>query len=46
MGFLIFLALVAVAFTAWKMRVPIMAKVLGQDQSRVQRQLEQRRRKR
>jgi len=43
MGFLIFLVLVVAAVVAWKMRVPLMAKVLGQSESRV-RQLNRRRR--
>ena len=42
MGFLIFLVLVVAAVVAWKMRVPLMAKVLGQSESRV-RQLNRRR---
>lgn len=43
-GFLIFLALVAVAVAAYRMRVPIMAKVLGQSEERVRRQLGNRKR--
>ena len=43
MGFLIFLLIVAAAVVVWKMRVPLMAKVLGQSEERV-RQLNRRRR--
>jgi hypothetical protein len=43
MGFLIFLIIVVAAVVAWKMRVPLMAKVLGQSEARV-RQLNRRRR--
>jgi len=42
MGFLIFLIIVVAAVVAWKMRVPLMAKVLGQSEARV-RQLNRRR---
>jgi hypothetical protein len=42
-GFLVFVVVVVLAVTAWKMRVPILAKILGQDQSRVQRQINRRR---
>lgn len=45
MGFLIFVALVVLAVVAWKMRVPLLAKVLGQSESRVQRQLDSRKRR-
>jgi hypothetical protein len=37
MGFLIFVLIVAAAFAAWKFRVPLMAKVLGQSEDRVRR---------
>jgi hypothetical protein len=43
MGFLIFLVLVVAAVVVWRMRVPLMAKILGQSESRV-RQLNKRRR--
>jgi hypothetical protein len=43
MGFLIFLLIVVAAVVVWKMRVPLMAKVLGQSEARV-RQLNRRRR--
>ncbi|MBC9732979.1 hypothetical protein [Nocardioides marmotae] len=45
MGFLIFIALVVVAVVAWKMRVQLLAKVLGQSEARVQRQLNARKRR-
>jgi hypothetical protein len=43
MGFLIFLLIVVAAVVVWKMRVPLMAKILGQSEDRV-RQLNRRRR--
>jgi hypothetical protein len=43
MGFLIFLVIVVAAVVVWRMRVPLMAKILGQSESRV-RQLNKRRR--
>jgi hypothetical protein len=43
MGFLIFLLIVVAAVVVWKMRVTLMAKVLGQSEERV-RQLNRRRR--
>jgi hypothetical protein len=39
MWFFILIALVAAAFIAYKLRVPIAAKILGQPQSRVRRQI-------
>ena len=42
MGFLIFLLIVVAAVVVWKMRVPLMAKILGQSEDRV-RQLNRRR---
>lgn len=44
MMFLIFLAVVAVAFVAWRMRVTLLAKILGQPESRIQRQIDRKRR--
>ncbi|HEU4545685.1 MAG TPA: hypothetical protein VFY58_10725 [Nocardioides sp.] len=44
MTFLIIVALAVVGFVVWKFRVQLMAKVLGQDESRVRRQLNRRRR--
>jgi len=41
--FLIIVALVAAAVVVWRMRVPLLAKILGQPQSRIQRQIERRR---
>ena len=43
MTFLIIVALVVVGFVVWKFRVQLMAKVLGQSESRVRRQLNRRR---
>lgn len=42
MFWIIVLAIVVVGFVAWKMRVPILAKILGQDESRINRQLNRR----
>jgi hypothetical protein len=39
MTFLIIVAVLVAGFVAWKMRVQLMAKVLGQDESRIRRQL-------
>ena len=44
MGWLILLVLVVGGYLAWKNRVALLAKVLGQDESRVQRQIERRKR--
>lgn len=44
MGWLILIALVVGGYLVWKFRVPLMAKVLGQSESRVDRQLNRRRR--
>ena len=44
MGFLIFLAFVVAAVVVWRMRVPLLAKVLGQSEDRVRRQIERRKR--
>jgi hypothetical protein len=43
MTFLIIVALVIVGFLVWKFRVQLLAKVLGQSESRVSRQLNRRR---
>lgn len=40
--FLIIVALVVVAVVVWRKRVPLMAKLLGQSESRVDRQLNRR----
>ena len=45
MGLVILLVLVAVAVVAWTKRVQILARVLGQSEDRVRRQLEQRKRR-
>ena len=39
MFWVILLVIVVVGFIAWKMRVQILAKVLGQDESRINRQI-------
>lgn len=38
----ILLVLIVVGFVLWRFRVPIMAKVLGQPESRIQRQIDRR----
>ncbi len=43
MGWLILLVLVVGGYFAWKNRVALLSKVLGQDQSRVQRRIDKRR---
>ena len=43
MGFLIFVVVVLLAVAAWKMRVPLLAKILGQDEARIRRQLNRKR---
>lgn len=43
MGWLILIVLVVGGYLAWKNRVPLMAKVLGQSESRVDRRLNRRR---
>jgi hypothetical protein len=42
MFWIILLAIVVLGFVAWKMRVQLMAKVLGQSESRMDRQLNRR----
>jgi hypothetical protein len=42
--FLVVLAIVVAAVVVWRRRVPLMAKFLGQPESRVERQLNRRRR--
>ena len=44
MGFLVFLAIVALVVVAWTKRVQILSKVLGQSEERVRRQIERKRR--
>ena len=43
MFWVILLVLVVVGFVAWKMRVQLLAKILGQSESRMNRQLNRRR---
>jgi hypothetical protein len=43
MWFLILLVIVVVGVVAWKMRVPLLAKILGQSESRIDRQINRRR---
>ena len=45
MWFLILLLVVAGAFVAYKFRVPILAKLTGQPEHRIQRHLEQRKKR-
>jgi len=42
MFWLILLVIVVAGFVAWKMRVPIIAKLTGQSQSRIDRQINRR----
>lgn len=42
MGFVILLLIVVVAVAAYRFRVPLLARVLGQPQDRIRRQLERR----
>jgi hypothetical protein len=44
MTFLIIVAVIVAAFVAWRMRVSLLAKVLGQSESRIERQLNRRKR--
>ena len=44
MWFLVLLVIVVVGVVAWRMRVPLLAKLLGQSESRIDRQLNRRRR--
>ena len=43
LALLIIAALVVAGFVVWRLRVPLLAKVLGQPQSRIERQLNRRR---
>jgi len=43
-AFLIILALVIAGVVVWRRRVPLLAKLLGQDRSRIERRLNQRKR--
>jgi hypothetical protein len=44
LAFLIIVALVVVGVVVWRRRVPLLAKLLGQSESRVNRALNQRKR--
>jgi O-antigen ligase len=44
MTFFIIVAVIVIGFVAWRMRVPLLAKVLGQSESRIDRQLNRRKR--
>jgi hypothetical protein len=44
MWFLILVALVVLGVVAYRMRVPLLARILGQSESRVDRQLNRRKR--
>jgi len=41
--FKILVVLIVIGFILWRFRVPIMAKILGQPESRIQRQIDRRR---
>jgi hypothetical protein len=43
MFWLILLVIVVVGFVAWKMRVPLLAKILGQSRGRINRQINRKR---
>jgi hypothetical protein len=43
MGWVIFLVLVVAVVAAWKFRVKLLAKILGQSESRINRQIGRRR---
>jgi F0F1-type ATP synthase membrane subunit b/b' len=43
MMFLVLLALGVLVFVLYRLRVPILAKILGQPESRIERRLQQRR---
>jgi hypothetical protein len=43
MWFWVVLLVVVVGVVAWRLRVPLLAKILGQPQSRIERRLNQRR---
>jgi hypothetical protein len=43
LAFLIILAIVVVGVVVWRRRVPLLAKLLGQSESRIDRQLNRRR---
>jgi hypothetical protein len=43
MGFLVVVLVIVAAVVIWKLRVPLLARILGQPQSRIERRLNQRR---
>jgi len=43
MGFLVVVLVIVAAVVIWRLRVPLLAKILGQPQSRIGRRLNQRR---
>lgn len=43
LAFLIIVALIVAAVVVWRMRVPLIARLLGQPESRIDRQLKRRR---
>lgn len=44
MWFLVLLVVVVLAYVVYRLRVPLLAKILGQPRSRIERRLNQRRR--
>jgi hypothetical protein len=42
MSFWIILLVIVAGFVVWKLRAPLLAKILGQDRSRIDRQLNRR----
>jgi hypothetical protein len=44
MTFLIILLVIVVGVVAWKLRVPLLARILGQDEGRINRQLNRKKR--
>jgi hypothetical protein len=46
MGLVVVVVLVTAAIVLWKLRAPLLAKLLGQPRSRIERRLNQRRRRR
>ena len=42
MFWIILLVIVVAAFVAWRLRAPLLAKILGQDRARIDRQLKRR----
>lgn len=44
MSLLILIGILVAAFVVWKLRVPLLAKLLGQPEARIARQLDKKRR--